>query len=164
MCYSLWWTIGSFFAYIALQLLNRKNPNIWLTPIYTQWAQIGIMCLIYVFLPESPAWCVSRGNADRAKKQLLRLNRGVSVSTRSSCRRLSMRERSRLSRRRSTGMPSFAESMVFELSSRCGRTSPSNSLALPFLRPSEPTSSSKPAWLTLLRLSASRLLSTLQRC
>ncbi|WKT53474.1 Major facilitator, sugar transporter-like [Fusarium oxysporum f. sp. vasinfectum] len=36
MCYSLWWTIGSFFAYIALQLLNRKNPNIWLTPIYTQ--------------------------------------------------------------------------------------------------------------------------------
>ncbi|SCN84051.1 probable maltose permease (MalP) [Fusarium fujikuroi] len=77
MCYSLWWTIGSFFAYIALQLLNRKNPNIWLTPIYTQWAQIGIMCLIYVFLPESPAWCVSRGNADRAKKQLLRLNRGV---------------------------------------------------------------------------------------
>ncbi|KAM0260004.1 hypothetical protein ACHAPA_010450 [Fusarium lateritium] len=61
MCYSLWWTIGSFFAYIALQLLNRKNPNIWLTPIYTQWAQIGII----------------RGNADRAKKQLLRLNRGV---------------------------------------------------------------------------------------
>ncbi|KAF5529487.1 maltose permease [Fusarium napiforme] len=58
-------------------LLNRKNPNIWLTPIYTQWAQIGIMCLIYVFLPESPAWCVSRGNADGAKKQLLRLNRGV---------------------------------------------------------------------------------------
>ncbi|KAM0281980.1 hypothetical protein ACHAO9_010461 [Fusarium lateritium] len=77
MCYSLWWTIGSFFAYIALQLLNRKNPYIWLTPIYTQWAQIGIMCIIYVFLPESPAWCVSRGNADRAKKQLLRFNRGV---------------------------------------------------------------------------------------
>jgi MFS family permease len=77
MCYSLWWTIGSFFAYIALQLLNRKNPNIWLTPIYTQWAQIGIMCIIYVFLPESPAWCVSRGNADGAKKQLMKLNRGV---------------------------------------------------------------------------------------
>ncbi|KAF5968844.1 maltose permease [Fusarium coicis] len=77
MCYSLWWTIGSFFAYIALQLLNRKNPNIWLTPIYTQWARIGTMCLLCIFLPESPAWCVSRGNADGAKKQLLRLNRGV---------------------------------------------------------------------------------------
>ncbi|KAI1013845.1 hypothetical protein LB503_010532 [Fusarium chuoi] len=35
------------------------------------------MCLIYVFLPKSPAWCVRRGDADLAKKQLLRLNRGV---------------------------------------------------------------------------------------
>ncbi|KAM0545770.1 hypothetical protein ACHAPJ_011194 [Fusarium lateritium] len=77
MCYSLWWTIGAFFAYIALQLMNRQNPTIWLTPIYTQWAQIGIMMIIYFFLPESPAWCVSRGNDTRAKKELLNLNRRV---------------------------------------------------------------------------------------
>ena len=77
MCYSFWWTIGSFCAYLALQTINRQNPLVWLTPIYTQWAQIGIMLLIYVFLPESPSWCVNRGNFDQAKKELLKLNRGV---------------------------------------------------------------------------------------
>lgn len=77
MCYSLWWTIGSFFAYIALQIMNRQNPTVWLTPVYTQWAQIGIMIIIYVFLPESPSWCATRGDSERAKKELLKLNRGV---------------------------------------------------------------------------------------
>ncbi|KAM0323486.1 hypothetical protein ACHAQA_008766 [Verticillium albo-atrum] len=77
MCYSFWWTIGSFFAYIALQTMNRQNPTIWLTPIYTQWAQIGIMIIVYVFLPESPAWCIGAGLADRAKTEMLKLNRGV---------------------------------------------------------------------------------------
>ncbi|KAI5197087.1 hypothetical protein AUEXF2481DRAFT_43028 [Aureobasidium subglaciale EXF-2481] len=77
MCYSFWWTIGSFCAYLALQTLNRLHPNVWLTPIYTQWAQIGLMLVIYIFLPESPSWCVDRGHFDRAKKQMLKLNYGV---------------------------------------------------------------------------------------
>ncbi len=77
MCYSLWWTIGTFFAYIGIQNMNSQHPNNYLTPIYTQFAQIGLMLLIYVFLPESPAWCVSRGNEARAKKELLKINYGV---------------------------------------------------------------------------------------
>ncbi|KAH7176836.1 general substrate transporter [Dactylonectria macrodidyma] len=77
MCYSLWWSIGAFFAYISLQILNRKNPMNWLTPIYTQWGQVGIMMLIYAFLPESPSWCVTRGYEERAKKELRKLNYGV---------------------------------------------------------------------------------------
>lgn len=77
MLYSLWWTVGTFFAYIAMQTMNKQHPNVYLTPIYTQWAQIGLMIIIYVFLPESPPWCVSRGDTARAKKELLRLNRGV---------------------------------------------------------------------------------------
>ncbi|KAJ5389244.1 putative maltose permease (MalP) [Penicillium cataractarum] len=77
MCYSLWWTIGSFFAYIALQTLSKQSPTTWLTPVYTQWIQIGIMIIIYVFLPESPAWCATRGDGERAKRELLKLNRGV---------------------------------------------------------------------------------------
>ncbi|CAG7915558.1 unnamed protein product [Penicillium olsonii] len=77
MCYSFWWSLGSFFAQIALQHLSVSDPTDYLTPIYTQWAQIGLMFLIYIFVPESPAWCVNAGKVDRAKRELLKLNRGV---------------------------------------------------------------------------------------
>lgn len=74
MCYSFWWTVGSFFSYIALQTMAKQRPYHWLEPIYTQWAQIGIMLIIYLFLPESPAWCVTANKIDRAKKELNKLN------------------------------------------------------------------------------------------
>jgi MFS family permease len=77
MLYSLWWTVGNFFAYIAMQTMNKQHPHEYLTPVYTQWAQIGLMFLVYLFLPETPAWCVMRGDTTRAKKELRRLNRGV---------------------------------------------------------------------------------------
>lgn len=77
MLYSLWWTVGTFFAYIAMQTMNKQHPNEYLTPIYTQWAQIGLMLIIYLFLPESPPWCVTRGYTARAKKALKALNYGV---------------------------------------------------------------------------------------
>lgn len=77
MLYSFWWTVGTFFAYIAMQTMNKNKPNVYLEPIYTQWAQIGLMLIIYLFLPESPAWCVTRGDRERAKKALITLNRGV---------------------------------------------------------------------------------------
>jgi MFS family permease len=77
MLYSLWWTVGTFFAYIAMQTMNKKHPHNYLTPIYTQWAQIGIMIIVYVFLPESPAWCVTRGDTDGARKAMKKINRGV---------------------------------------------------------------------------------------
>ncbi|KAJ0314220.1 hypothetical protein Brms1b_007094 [Colletotrichum noveboracense] len=77
MCYSFWWTVGTFCAHVALQSLNKKDAYNYLKPIYTQWAQIGLMLLIFVFLPESPAWCVTSGHEERAKKCLVWLNRGV---------------------------------------------------------------------------------------
>lgn len=77
MCYSFWWTVGTFCAHVVLKALNTTHPNDWLVPIYTQWAQIGLMLLIYVFLPESPAWCVERGYYDRARRSLRRLHYGV---------------------------------------------------------------------------------------
>lgn len=77
MLYSLWWTVGTFFAYIAMQTMNKQHPDNYLTPVYTQWAQIGLMIIIYVFLPESPAWCVTRGYHKRAKTALRQLNKGV---------------------------------------------------------------------------------------
>ncbi|PNS18748.1 hypothetical protein CAC42_5287 [Sphaceloma murrayae] len=75
--YSFWFSTGQFLASVALQVLNQDNPTDWLTPIYTQWAQIGLMLIIYIILPESPAWCVTRGKTERAKKALARINKGV---------------------------------------------------------------------------------------
>ncbi|KAK1496983.1 hypothetical protein CCUS01_13265 [Colletotrichum cuscutae] len=46
MCYSFWWTVGTFCAHVALQNLNKNEPYNYLNPIYTQWAQIGLMILI----------------------------------------------------------------------------------------------------------------------
>ncbi|KAH7355901.1 general substrate transporter [Pyrenochaeta sp. MPI-SDFR-AT-0127] len=74
MCYSFWWTVGSFFSYIALQTMSKQKPYHWLEPIYTQWAQIGIMLIIYLILPESPAWCVGANKIERATKELHKLN------------------------------------------------------------------------------------------
>ncbi|KAJ3533117.1 hypothetical protein NM208_g8131 [Fusarium decemcellulare] len=78
MCYSFWWILGQFFAPVALQVMHEQDPDDYLTPVYTQWSQIGLMLFIYLLVPESPAWCASRGKVDQAKKSLRKLYRGVS--------------------------------------------------------------------------------------
>lgn len=77
MCYSFWLGIGQFMAPIALQTLSQSDPMDYLTPIYTQWSQIGLMLLIYLIIPESPVWCVSKGKLDKARKTIRFLNIGV---------------------------------------------------------------------------------------
>lgn len=77
MSYSLWWTAGQFFAPVALQVMSETDPYNYRTPIYTQWALIGLMLLIYLIIPESPAWCAATGNPKRAKKCLRIINKGV---------------------------------------------------------------------------------------
>ncbi|KAL4747009.1 hypothetical protein BDW72DRAFT_209932 [Aspergillus terricola var. indicus] len=77
MCYSLWFALGQFFAPVALQVLNQSNPNNYLTAVYTQWSQIGLMLIIYIFIPESPVWCASKGREAQAKKLLGFLYKGV---------------------------------------------------------------------------------------
>ncbi|KAH7012565.1 LOW QUALITY PROTEIN: uncharacterized protein B0I36DRAFT_378320 [Microdochium trichocladiopsis] len=77
MSYNMWWTVGTFFAYVAMYVIQNQNSGDWLTPVLTQWAQIGIMLIIFVALPESPVWAVSRGQHARAKKSLGRLYQGV---------------------------------------------------------------------------------------
>lgn len=77
MFYTFWFTLGALMGLIALRQMSLDDPNNWLTPIYTQWAQVGIMFIIFVLLPETPVWCASRGNEERAKASLKKLNRDV---------------------------------------------------------------------------------------
>ncbi|CAI6068987.1 unnamed protein product [Clonostachys chloroleuca] len=77
MSYNLWWTAGTFFAYVAMEALSVSHTEDWLIPVYTQWAHIGLMAIIYLILPESPAWAVARGKHDRARKALTQLYKGV---------------------------------------------------------------------------------------
>jgi MFS family permease len=77
MTYNLWWTVGTFFAYLAMERLSQVNTHDWLTPVYSQWAQIGLMGIIFLALPESPAWAVGMNHRARAQKSLARLYKGV---------------------------------------------------------------------------------------
>jgi MFS family permease len=77
MLYSFWWTLGSLCTHVALQSLNRSDPYNWLAPFYTQWGHIGIMAIIYIVLPESPAWCATKGREKQAKKSIRFIYRGA---------------------------------------------------------------------------------------
>ena len=57
--------------------MSTYAPMDFRTPIYAQWAQIGIMFIIYLIIPESPAWCASRDKVDKAKKNMRFIYRGV---------------------------------------------------------------------------------------
>ncbi|OXC65393.1 hypothetical protein AYX13_05523 [Cryptococcus neoformans] len=77
MLYNFWFSLGSFFAPVALQVMYKTHPENYKTPIYTQWGHIGLMFVIYLLLPESPAWCATRGLEEKAKKNMRRIYRGV---------------------------------------------------------------------------------------
>ncbi|CAH0024995.1 unnamed protein product [Clonostachys rhizophaga] len=77
MLYTFWWTTGSFFAQIALFNINSNTPYNWLTPIYTQWGQIGVMAIIFFIIPETPAWYATHGHEEAAKKSLRWIHRDV---------------------------------------------------------------------------------------
>lgn len=81
---SSWFVLGQIFASIALDELNKTDPYDFRTPIYTQvcfleedlcsnkcqWAMIGATIIIFLFLPESPWWLVSKNKHDKAKRIL----------------------------------------------------------------------------------------------
>ncbi|KAF2649964.1 general substrate transporter [Lophiostoma macrostomum CBS 122681] len=79
MCYSVWWMVGQFFAPVALQVMAEDDPKDYLTVVYSQWGHIGLMFLIYLWLPESPIWCIGRGQTERAKKMIRFIYRGADI-------------------------------------------------------------------------------------
>lgn len=60
--YSVWNQVGNFMA--PLILLVLKRPDQWRIAIYTQWAFLGIMLPIFVWLPETPCELIVRDSPD----------------------------------------------------------------------------------------------------
>jgi hypothetical protein len=52
--------VGQLFALVALNHLNASDPYNFRTPIYTQWAMVGLARLIFLVIPESPWWLVRK--------------------------------------------------------------------------------------------------------
>ncbi|KAF2166608.1 hypothetical protein M409DRAFT_36703 [Zasmidium cellare ATCC 36951] len=72
--YTFWFVLGQLFGSIALNELNQINPYDFRTAIYSQWAMIGVMIIIFVLLPESPWWLCSKSKTEQAAKVLNRYN------------------------------------------------------------------------------------------
>ncbi|RDW62205.1 putative maltose permease (MalP) [Coleophoma cylindrospora] len=70
--YSFWFVIGQLCGSVALNGLNAHNPLNFRTAIYTQWAMIGTMLIIFLLIPESPWWLAGKGKLQSAEKVLLK--------------------------------------------------------------------------------------------
>ncbi|GES58542.1 major facilitator superfamily domain, general substrate transporter [Aspergillus terreus] len=72
--YSFWFVVGQLFASVALNRLNASDPWDFRTPIYTQWAMIGVTAVIFLLIPETPWWLASKGKIDQTANVLQRCN------------------------------------------------------------------------------------------
>lgn len=87
--------MGQLLGAVSLYRLNAADPLDFRTPIYTQvsikilfnpilltkqlqWAMIGSMLIIFLFLPETPWWLVSKGKVETARKMLHKYNGHIS--------------------------------------------------------------------------------------
>ncbi|OCF30852.1 hypothetical protein I316_07485 [Kwoniella heveanensis BCC8398] len=68
------WVTGMFIGTITITMLRNHDQNNWLKVIYSEWSQVGIMGIIYVFcLPESTWWYARQDKHDKGIKSLHRL-------------------------------------------------------------------------------------------
>ncbi|KAJ5923146.1 hypothetical protein N7454_008391 [Penicillium verhagenii] len=70
--YSFWFVVGQLFASVGLNELKSIDPYDFRTPIYSQWAMVGVIAIIFILLPESPWWLASVNKLEQTKKVLLR--------------------------------------------------------------------------------------------
>ncbi|TVY42986.1 Alpha-glucosides permease [Lachnellula occidentalis] len=69
--YSLWFILGQLFASVALYELKAADPYNY------KWPMVGVIGIIFAFLPESPWWLASKGRLNEAAKALKFCNGGV---------------------------------------------------------------------------------------
>lgn len=72
-----WYVIGQLMASVTLQQLSVTKPDDYKIAIYTQFAMLGLLAIIYVFLPETPWYLLTKGKEEQARKLLVRLKGGV---------------------------------------------------------------------------------------
>ena len=77
LAYGFWNRFGSFLAPLTLTLVQETRPLNYRIPILTQWGFLGLMLPIFLWIPESPAYCAAKGNDDRGKAGLRRINGAV---------------------------------------------------------------------------------------
>lgn len=75
--YTFWFVVGQLMAAIALNELNASHPLDFRVAILTQWAMLGALAIVFVFIPESPWWLVGKGRYIDAQNVLERYNGNV---------------------------------------------------------------------------------------
>ena len=68
-----WYVIGQLMASVSLQQLNKRHPDDYLTAIYTQFAMLGLLAILYLFLPETPWFLITSGQTGKARALLQKL-------------------------------------------------------------------------------------------
>ncbi|KAM5353514.1 hypothetical protein ACJ41O_000164 [Fusarium nematophilum] len=77
LTYGVWNTLGKFLAPLVLLICEKQDPFNYKVPIVTQWAFLGLMLPIFIWLPETPQYYAERGQDDNGKKTLRRVNGNV---------------------------------------------------------------------------------------
>lgn len=74
ICYGIWNNIGGFLAPVVLTAVEKADPYNWRTPMLTQFAFLGVMLPIFIYLPETASYYASRGEHEKGKATLRRVN------------------------------------------------------------------------------------------
>jgi hypothetical protein len=77
LSYGFWNRLGSFLAPLTLTLVQATRPLNYKIPILTQWGFLGLMLLIFLWIPESPHYCVVKGQDEQGKNNLKRISSKV---------------------------------------------------------------------------------------
>lgn len=75
--YGVWNNIGGFLAPVVLNATDKNDPYNWRTPMLTQFGFLGIMLPIFIYLPETASYYASRGEHDKGRATLRRVNGNV---------------------------------------------------------------------------------------
>ncbi|WVQ84236.1 hypothetical protein IAT38_006388 [Cryptococcus sp. DSM 104549] len=75
LIYSCWNHTGGFMAPLILFICKKSvGETEWKIPVLTQWAFLGIMLPIFIWLPETPSYFAARGMHEQGRAVLRRVN------------------------------------------------------------------------------------------